>query len=350
MTDTQVATIASALRLATLPYDAYNIASGVRLSGTTIEAGDVTLTSEATDAGLGLDLPPYIENAFTLLPIVQELLKVSVPDLTSFKGLLPPSSCATRRLKRACTMTSSSRPAMWTWARPRSGRRSWKAAAGATPKGATKNLQVAIGIGRAGANAYAALTGRSSILAGGSVKLTAEGEASSISTAIVDNFEGIFDPVTGKASKKYDGKNVSLALAYADTNLKTQAILGSSASITSTGGNVNIAANGSAESAASSSTISYIQGLAGVNLSLNLDNSDIDTRIDGAITAAGGLGSGKGTFDGADKIDEAANTIAIKDHGFLTGEQVVYKAAGDFGNIQGSSRLSVGLRMARPTR
>ncbi len=38
------------------------------------------------------------------------------------------------------------------------GKTELEAAAGATPKGATKNLQVAIGIGRAGANAYAALT------------------------------------------------------------------------------------------------------------------------------------------------------------------------------------------------
>ncbi len=167
------------------------------------------------------------------------------------------------------------------------------------------------------------------------MKLTAEGDASSISSATVNNFEGLFDPATGKANKKYDGKNVSLAVAYADTNLKTQAVLGSGASITSTGGNVNVAAKGTAESAANSSTISYIQGLAGVNLSLNLDNSDIDTRIDGAITAAGGVGSGKGSFDADSKVDAAADTIEMKGHDFVTGEQVVYKAAGDFGSIQG---------------
>ncbi len=159
VSDAEVATIASALRLATLPYDSYNIAAGVRLSGVTIEAGDVTLTSEAIDAGLGLDLPPYIENAFTLLPVVQELLKVSVPDLTSFKGIAASvilrNASAETRLHNDVIVASGNVEL----GANAVGKTELEAAAGAAAKGATKNLQVAVGIGRAGANAYAALTG-----------------------------------------------------------------------------------------------------------------------------------------------------------------------------------------------
>src|SRR5262249_10540774 len=127
-------------------------------------------------------------------------------------------------------------------------------------------------------------------------------------------------------------KAVSVAIAFAYTDLTDLATVGSRASITSTSGNVNILANGTTSTSPHASTISPIDGSAGVGAAVALEFANVQSVANGTIKAAGTFADPANTQvfspqNGSDGFIPGVignNEIYLPDHGYHTGDLVTY--------------------------
>src|SRR5262249_8876275 len=125
---------------------------------------------------------------------------------------------------------------------------------------------------------------------------------------------------------------------------------GSGVTITSTAGNVNITASGTTSTKPDASTYSPVDGRAGVSVGLAWEAADVEATANGHITAAGTTGvdtSTSQTFKPS-SIDTTTNDITIPNHGFTTGELVVYQPQINAGTsltpvyVNGTQNQSIG--------
>lgn len=178
-------------------------------------------------------------------------------------------------------------------------------------------LEFAAGYGMARSTVAAKIGGSTTINATDSVTIQADGAVSGKTTATAKSNT---DKLTGNP------KGVSAAIAIAHTDLSTHATVGSGVSITSTGGNVNVLAKGSVKTTPDASTVSPIDGKAGVASAVGVSFADVKANVDGTIIATGSFidsTTNDQTF-GGDAVDVSGNTLHIPDHGYTTGDQVKY--------------------------
>ncbi len=175
----------------------------------------------------------------------------------------------------------------------------------------------AVGYGEATALTRAAIADTSSIDAMGNV--TIDSDASAI--AAVAHVRMPSCPAVQRPSVP----NVSVAFAYAATDLDSTATLAEGASIESRVGNANIQAKGQVTNNPAAWTAQYGDGTGGIAVALGFDDSDVETQVDGTVKAAGQI---VGSLDPQQPgvVDLTADTIRIENHGFSTGDQVVYAA------------------------
>src|SRR5262249_58475639 len=137
----------------------------------------------------------------------------------------------------------------------------------------------AVGYGQAHADSETNIGGSTSITATDSVSVTAKGKAS---TKVVAR-------ATSNTLKFADvnPKNTAIAVAIADTELTVHTTVGHGVSITSTAGNVNILADATTSTKPDASTLSPVDGRAGVGAALAFENADVKAYLDGDIRATG---------------------------------------------------------------
>ena len=120
---------------------------------------------------------------------------------------------------------------------------------------------------------------------------------------------------------------MSFAVGIANTNLQDTAEVDNSVTITATLGNVNVFAKGSNKSGTSSSTFAPVDATAGTSISVTFDNSNVQSLLNGTITAGGTISGGKqATFNSSDPntVDITTGVIHIPNHGLTNGELVTY--------------------------
>jgi 6-phosphogluconolactonase (cycloisomerase 2 family) len=129
--------------------------------------------------------------------------------------------------------------------------------------------------------------------------------------------------------------NYTFAIGVEVNELTSLAQLGQNASIVAAGA-VTFSSAGSEKTGSSVSTQANIDGNLGISIGVGVSNATVKTVVDGDITA-GALPVAPPTFNAATAVTLAsapagaappANSITIPNHGFTTGEQVVYNANG----------------------
>ncbi|WP_158271824.1 LEPR-XLL domain-containing protein, partial [Methylosinus sporium] len=195
-------------------------------------------------------------------------------------------------------------------------------------------LEFAGGYGLAQSDVEANIGGSTTIDASGSITITAKGSTATKTVARASsNIVGTVDP---NAS--------SIAIAIAHTDLTALATVGVDAAITSHSGNVNVIANGATKTTPDASTISAIDGRAGVGVALAFEFGTVKASLDGTIKAAGTAASESEdtkTFDPVGGVDPSTDIITLPKHGFANGQAVVYTPYLVNTSVAGSTVLAV---------
>ena len=175
------------------------------------------------------------------------------------------------------------------------------------------------------ARADATATVAGDVSAGGSLLLLAEANATADALARTSRNLGTTAP-TDK-----DALAFALAIARSDTSARVELAAGGSLSA---GRDVLVHADGDSTNKASAETGTYEDGLAGVTLALGFADSDIQSRVAGDVTAAGGPDSDKLAFRppalsgepaSVSDVDVEADNIDVGvGHGLLTGDALRY--------------------------
>ncbi len=171
---------------------------------------------------------------------------------------------------------------------------------------------MAIGYGQAHSTAKT-IVDNTTIVANGAVDITSyAGTEVFVKARTSSNLTGTPDP-----------KNISLAIAIANTSETSHVTVSDLSSIISNHDSVNVDAAGEVTNFAWSQPTIYVDGTTATAFSFGFDEADIKTRVDGTIDAAGGVGNTFDAREGGD-VDYGANTISIPDHGFTDGQEVRY--------------------------
>ena len=173
--------------------------------------------------------------------------------------------------------------------------------------------RVAIAYGQGSGDAQTQIQGTTSI----------SGADVSIKSTATNNTRA-FARVFGNVNQTFEAANAKEkggSLAISNTTTVSKASVGSGTSINATG-NVNIDAIGTVTSEAKATTAIFLDGTVAVGFGLNFDDTDIKTDVNGTITAGGS--SSVGTTVDLNNVDKDNNTITIDNHGFSTGDQVIY--------------------------
>ncbi|WP_312030526.1 LEPR-XLL domain-containing protein [Methylosinus sp. H3A] len=195
-------------------------------------------------------------------------------------------------------------------------------------------LEFAGGYGLAQSDVEANVGGSTVIDASGSVTISAKG---STSTKTVSRASSNLDSTVNPNAS-------SIAIAIAHTDLTALATVGLDASITSRAGNVNVIANGATKTTPDASTISPIDGRAGVGVALAFEFATVKAQLDGTIKAEGTAASESEetkTFDPVGGVDPATDIITLPNHGFANGQAVVYTPYLVNTSVAGSTVLAV---------
>ena len=188
---------------------------------------------------------------------------------------------------------------------------------------------IAVSYARAAAKAEALITGSTSIAASGDVRVAAFGFARTHSYARTSNqFEALLQR---KHPDRFEGARWAITIAAAHAELTVRTTVGPAAEIVSTAGNVDIAADGVTPGYATATMDLWIGGRGTLNVTFMLVLAEVKTTVDGRIYAAGSATASDAEehdFE-TDEVDYALDTIRIPDHGYSTGDRIVYEAGDD---------------------
>jgi len=185
-------------------------------------------------------------------------------------------------------------------------------------------FSLAVGYGQARSTATT-LIDRTSIAAGGDVRVGSNASTRAfVKSRTNSNLWTVSNP-----------KNLSVAVAVADTRETSHVTVSKGSNITSLGGTVNIDAAGEVTNFAWSQPSINEDGTVAIAFGLDIDRADIKARVDGSIDAAGSAAS---VFDARQggSVDYSQDTIRIPAHGFVEGQTVVYGNGGgaDIGGLE----------------
>ncbi|MFG0291276.1 MAG: beta strand repeat-containing protein, partial [Rhodopirellula sp. JB044] len=140
-----------------------------------------------------------------------------------------------------------------------------------------------------------------------------------------DDEEALGDDEKKKASPA-NTDALGASIAVSNTHTTSTATIAQSVTINAAG-NVNIHATGDVTNAATSGLEIYVDGRGGIGVAVGLDEADVTATVDGTIVAGEAtslVGFEKSDID--QTVGSTTELIRIPDHGFETGEQLVYLA------------------------
>ncbi|HUU83030.1 MAG TPA: hypothetical protein VM243_05950, partial [Phycisphaerae bacterium] len=183
----------------------------------------------------------------------------------------------------------------------------------------------AVGYGESTALTRAKIADTSEITATGNVTILSDASAIAAISARTNAQLGKLGP---GGLQDVSSKNVSVAFAFAKTDLDSTATVAEGATIVSREGNVNVDAKGAVTNNPTAWTAQYGDGAGGIGVALGFDDSDVTAQVDGTVKAKGVAGP---TFDpqASGIVSVSADTIKIDGHGYSSGDQVVYSAGKD---------------------
>jgi hypothetical protein len=308
-----------AYRLVSWPADFTSKHSGISIDGTTISGGATKIYTTAEDLNFSTDVPAgfagFVGSLATLLNNVPGDL------ISAFTGI--DASVILRGATAKINVDDANINAAGTLDIKATTKVTTQVNAIADALGSFgSRVSVAVGYGQAFSDVEANVGGSTNITASDSVTVSATGSVSSKTVARASsNLTGAVNP-----------KSVSIAVAFAYTDLTDLATVGSNATITSTAGNVNVLANATTSTVPDASTISPIDGSAGDGVAVALEFANVQAHVDGTVKAAGTFADPSNTqiFSPQNGVDGfipgvvGNNEIYLPDHGYTTGELVTY--------------------------
>ncbi|MBD2198648.1 MULTISPECIES: DUF4347 domain-containing protein [Calothrix] len=186
--------------------------------------------------------------------------------------------------------------------------------------------------GQAKGDAQTLIQGNTTIDAGGNVTISSNTSTTAkVLAQVYGNLNQTANIAQGAdltdAQTKASGKEKGFSVAVANTRTISKAVVDEGTIINTPGGNVSIKADGTVNSEGKAQTSIFIDGSAGVGIGVNFDDTDIEATANGRIIASG---TSVGKNIDLSKVNSANDTIEIPNHGYKTGDQVVYDNGGGF--------------------
>jgi hypothetical protein len=319
--------------LAILPMQPQRSAS-IDIDGATLKGKDVTVSASGLDPKLFGDVIDFPGVQFLDKVVIDPLLEGSAAFL---QGLVLPASVEFRRSHAEATVTGSTIEA--------SG--AVTISTEATADGSVKSIRatrtpqspgsieaaynalshIAVAVGYAETDAITHVEG-TTITAGADVSLTSTIKtAATVDARLFGNLQA-----SGQGA---DSNNWGFAAAVSITDTTSKVLLDQDSSVVS-GGNVAITSGGKVTSKAKAKTSIFTTGKLGSSVAVNHDDTDVETLVQGDITAAGSTTEAESTLIQSDNVNGEDDTISFEDsHGFGQGETVTYQNAGNGSDIAG---------------
>jgi hypothetical protein len=172
----------------------------------------------------------------------------------------------------------------------------------------------ALGISHATADAETMVSGR--ISAGGDVTIASEANTISEMSAKVAQYGGLHEPL--------NPTQLQFALGSASADLTSLTTVDTGAEITAAG-TVDIKASGEKENSVSVFTSSFGDGKVGATFAVSVATADVETRVDGSVTAGVKPIPDSLVFNPAWTVDFATSSIRFDEAvDFTTGDSVIY--------------------------
>ncbi|MCU0962995.1 MAG: hypothetical protein MUF48_23115, partial [Pirellulaceae bacterium] len=291
------------------PVDVGSRRAAIMVSGAAIDGGRVTIRAAAEDTnfydGYGDYKDVFMEN---LLQVLGQIPDLAVSSALGISGQVAVHRADARISVVGSSLTGTDSVEIGSTAHADASLHTVAVTAWATGGYFT----LGVGYGQAQSTAITNLD-RTTVVADGAVDVT-----SNATTKAFVKARTHLSPVLTK-----NPKNVSIAVAVADTHETSHVTISEGSSITSRQEGVNVSALGGVTNFAWSQPEIDGDGIASVAFSVDVDIADVKARVDGAIDAAGGVGNSFDAREGQD-VNYHANTIRIPDHGFTDGQQVTY--------------------------
>ncbi|MCY7332058.1 MAG: hypothetical protein LH649_05235 [Pseudanabaena sp. CAN_BIN31] len=279
-------------------------------TGSVVKGGNVTITSTAADRNLIDETPAYVRDT-VIKPFAQ-----LVPQL--FNAIIP-ASVQYRAASATVTVTDATIEASGKVNITAETKVDSSVQAISTINSLNPISRVAIAYGHAESSAQALIQGTTSI--SGKKGVTVLSDVTTTNNVSARVFGNI-----GNAGTPTNINDAGFSIAVANSDTTSRAIVDSGVTITSTEGNIKVNAKGKIINSAKATTNVFVNGTAGVGIGLNFDRGEIVAEVNGTLTAAGAVNTGK-DVDLA-QVNGTNDTIQINDNGFTTGDLIRYVANG----------------------
>ena len=296
----------------------------IHIADATISGGDITIVSKAS-AKSPLTADGFAKGIVSnLTGIMQEIPGMVLSSLTGVN-----LTFSLRQTKATVTLSGTQLTASGDVTVTSDSAASASAKAVSISRGLSKlnsKFRVAFAFARASATAETTLDGTTHITAAGDISLESSGENKAKPSARTSNILEI--QAARLSPDKFQSDTYSIAIAIGNTGLTSRTTLGRNTVVRSTGGNVDILADGVSESKPKAKVKTYVAGRLGFTVALNVALSKVEASVDGTVSAAGTTRVADHTFDPqtTGTVDVLQNTVRLPDHGLSTGDQFVYTA------------------------
>ena len=303
----------------------HNLQSAVAIGpGAGIQGGNVTLTATSGDLDLfaspngGEDIANFVAKLLSenVLSLPVSVLISQATAVTEIEPGATISSSGSVTVSSAATANSTGEATDW-----------WLNQIGA-PGG------FSFAFAKAVSNAQALLDANAQIRAAGDVSISSTTTTTTSATSTAQQ--------NTKANVPANGKGVQLSGAYNNLNTTSLATVAQGAVITTTQGNVTIAAAATDNNDLTVQTALYQAGLAGLSGAGSDVNADVKASVDGTIVAAGHstgsqetinpflsttFAAGNNSFSSANQIDYTTSQFVFNANpGYVTGQPLVYSS------------------------
>ena len=304
--------------------DVWLIDASIDISGATIRAGDVSIRSEAHA------IAPHADGWAKGLSFDAQNIAASIPGmlLSMLTGLSV--AVSVRHVSATVELHDTDVISSGTVDVNSDAQARADPYAMASSLFKTRNpLLMAVAFARTAATAETLITGTTTIRSSGDVVLKSYGNSDARPFSQTSNLlEAI---AQRKRPDRFDGARWAIVIAVADVHLTVRTKVGQDAVISSTAGNVDVLADGASTGRVYAHHAHVIGGRLGVVVTAALHFSEVKAIVDGTISAAGAPPEGqRKQFDPTDDglADDIEDAILLPDHGYSTGDRVVYEAGG----------------------
>ncbi|MBD2412394.1 hypothetical protein FACHB389_10860 [Nostoc calcicola FACHB-389] len=295
----------------TLLFGYSNKTAGISVDGATIKGANVTLKANAEDYNPFTEAPAWAQKLFiepATNALSSLLSRFTIPATVEVRG-----SDADITVKNA-DIDATGKVDITTSANVDS---SVKAISMVDDFGNINKNRFAAAYGQATGEAQVSIQGTTTIDAGKDVNITSKTTTTAkVLAQVLGNVMESFDAA--------DGNEKGVAVAIANTKTTSKAIVDEAVTINASG-NVNVKADGKVNSEGKAQTSIFLDGKVGIGLGANWDETNIEATVNGKITASG---SSVGKNLDLANVNSANDTITIPNHGFKTGDEIVYSNGG----------------------